>query len=292
MFIRLCLIVIFVFAASLPVQAQEQARDPGAFYSWVHGFAPETAMGFWRGSRDFQKTLQSRGFEIGQPVYIRIFKNEQVLEVWLKRAERFELFEIYPMCKFSGLLGPKQKEGDQQAPEGFYPVGLQQLNPGSRYHLALNMGYPNAYDKDNGRTGAHLMIHGACASIGCYALTNGNIDEVYGLVAAALANGQASVPVHAFPFRMTLEALRAHKDSAWIDFWMNELLPAYDAFDITGLPPQMMSCNGTYAIMDGLAPDDIPANCTPITPWGDPTAEKASKQPKSAVKPSPKPSAK
>jgi murein L,D-transpeptidase YafK len=111
------------------------------------------------------------------------------------------------------------------------------------------------------------MIHGACASIGCYALTDANIDEVYAIVQAALQNGQASVPVHAFPFRMTQDALIKHKDSDWTDFWVNELLPVYQAFDITGLPPRTMVCDKTYAIMDGMDPKSLPGQCTPITAW-------------------------
>jgi murein L,D-transpeptidase YafK len=190
-----------------------------------------------------------------------------VIEVWMKRNAQYDLFEVYPICVNSGALGPKLKEGDGQAPEGFYEISKKQLNPASHYHLALNMGYPNAYDQDHGRTGGQLMIHGACASIGCYALTDDNIDEVYRLVKAALDNGQESVPVHAFPFRMTRDALAKHKSDKWIDFWVSELLPVADVFDVTRIPPRMMSCDGVYQIMDGIDAKDLPTGCKPITAW-------------------------
>lgn len=272
---RYLLLALFFLLSLTPASAEtrytpeKEPRDPGVLYSFLHGFAPETAVSIWRGpSRPPLKALLAqRGFELGEPVYIRLFKFEGVVEVWMKRDTRYDLFEVYPICINSGALGPKQKEGDRQAPEGFYEINAKHLNPNSAYHLAINMGYPNAYDKEHGRTGAHLMIHGACASIGCYALTDDNIEEVYTLVKAALDNGQETVPVHAFPFRMTREALAAHKGSPWINFWVNEMLPAVEAFDVSGIPPQMMTCEGTYEIMDGLTPDTMPKNCTPITAW-------------------------
>lgn len=266
------LIISLTFATAALAENKgmpDAPKDPGLFYTFLHGFAPETAVSMWRGGNrpKLDELLKQRGFEKGQPVYIRIFKFEGVVELWMKRNNRFDLFEVYPICVNSGALGPKQKEGDRQAPEGFYEINAKHLNPNSKYHLAINMGYPNAYDRDHGRTGAHLMIHGACASIGCYALTDENIDEVYGLVKAALDTGQEAVPVHAFPFRMTREALAKRKDNKWIDFWVTELLPATEVFDITGIPPKMMTCEGIYQVMDGLKPDELPANCKPITPW-------------------------
>lgn len=252
-----------------PAQASANPRDPGFFYNFLHGFAPETAVKVWRGGTrpDLLTLTTARGFTIGQPIYLRIFKDEGLIELWMKKDARFELFEIYPICRHSGALGPKQKEGDRQAPEGFYEVGLKNLNPNSKYHLAINMGYPNAYDKSWGRTGAALMIHGACASIGCYALTNENIEEVYGLAEAAMRAGQESISVHAFPFRMTQDALIQRKDNPWIDFWVNEMLPVYQAFDITKIPPKVMACDKTYQIMDGVDDAALPKACAPITAW-------------------------
>lgn len=280
------LISLLLLSIALPAHAQDDkqtarfaaAKDPGFFYNFLHSFAPETAVGMWRGADrpGLTNLLKQRGFKMGDPVYLRVFKDEAVIELWMQREAnaRYELFEIYPICSHSGALGPKQKEGDKQAPEGFYEINVKHLNPNSKYHLAINMGYPNAYDKAHSRTGAALMIHGACASIGCYALTNKNIDEVYALVGAALANGQESISVHAFPFRMTQEALEMRKNNPWIDFWVSELLPAAQIFDITRTPPKMMVCDGTYQIMDGLDQGALPDACTPITAWGMKTAAK------------------
>lgn len=270
-FMRLIVIAILALCLCAPAMAAEpdRPRDPGGFYKFLHSFAPETAIKVWRGGNrpDLATLMTLRGFLPGAPLYLRVFKEEGVIEAWLQKGERFELFEVYPICVNSGALGPKQREGDRQAPEGFYEVGVKQLNPNSKYHLALNMGYPNAYDKALGRTGAHLMIHGACVSIGCYALSDANIDEVYTMAQAALEHGQTSVPVHAFPFRMTQDNLIRHKDSEWIDFWVNELRPGYETFEITGMPPRMMTCENTYTVMDGLDPADLPKSCAPITAW-------------------------
>lgn len=270
----LCLFAAFAVPAAraeddIKVASMDKPSDPGMFYNFIHGFAPETAVSMWRGGNrpKLGELLDKRGFTMGQPVYIRLFKFEGVVEVWMKRGEQFDLFEVYPICVNSGALGPKLKQGDRQAPEGFYEINRKHLNPNSKYHLAINMGYPNAYDRSHNRTGDFLMIHGACASIGCYALTNDNIEEVYGLVKAALDAGQDAVPVHAFPFRMTREALAERKDSKWVNFWVSELLPAYEMFDMTRTPPRLMTCEGVYQIRDGVMEDDLPKGCEPITAW-------------------------
>ncbi|MCC6919034.1 MAG: murein L,D-transpeptidase [Alphaproteobacteria bacterium] len=205
--------------------------------------------------------LAQAGLSAGDAAFIRIFKQESQLELWLKHDGRYVLFETYPICAWSGLLGPKQKEGDGQSPEGFYEVGRKQLNPNSAYHLAFNLGYPNAYDRALGRTGSALMVHGACASIGCYAMTDRFITEIYGLVEAALNRGQRSVPVHVFPFRMTAETVAVHGDSAWAPFWAN-LKQGYDAFEASGAPPAAYACAGRYGFGDQGR-----AGCDRVTAW-------------------------
>src|SRR6187401_1287303 len=102
------------------------------------------------------RALQS---SLGAPVLIRIFKQSKTLQLWLQAGDRFVLFRSYPICKLSGGLGPKTREGDQQAPEGLYQISLEQLNPRSRFYLSLNLGYPNAYEAAQGWTGDALMIH-------------------------------------------------------------------------------------------------------------------------------------
>lgn len=164
-----------------------------------------------------QPLLATKGLELGAPVFIRIFKQSRELEVWLRRDsdKQWLLLRSYPICNYSGRLGPKLCEGDRQSPEGVYWVGPGQLNPGSRYHLAFNLGFPNRFDRANGRTGSYLMVHGNCVSIGCYAMADRGIEEIYALVEAALKNGQPRFQVQAFPARLTEAWLAAHAGSRW-----------------------------------------------------------------------------
>ncbi len=196
---------------------------------------------------DFNERLGKIGAKVGDKVFIRIFKNESLLEVWIKPDYEYVLFKRYPICKYSGYLGPKLKEGDRQSPEGFYKVTKNLLNPKSKYHLAFNLGYPNAYDKAHKRTGSYLMVHGECVSIGCYAMTNKKIEEIYTLVEGALQKGQKYVQVHAYPFYMTSENMAAYQDSKWYDFW-SELKEGYDYFESEKLPPLIKVKNKHYTI--------------------------------------------
>jgi len=193
------------------------------------------------------KRLEAVRAKEGDPVYIRIFKHEAMLEVWIEVEGEYIHLKDYPICAYSGKLGPKLKEGDRQAPEGFYRVYKRQLNPHSRFHLAFNLGYPNSYDRAHHRTGSYLMVHGDCRSIGCYAMTDAKIEEIYGLVEAALKNGQTYVPVHIFPFRMDDEAMDAQSESRWYDFWM-KLKEGYDYFEAEERPPLVEVKNGQYII--------------------------------------------
>lgn len=179
--------------------------------------------------------------------FIRIFKSEAELEVWSRTdgAEAYQLQKIYPICAYSGDLGPKLKQGDRQAPEGFYWVTRNSLNPYSSFHLSFNLGYPNRYDRAHGRTGDFLMVHGNCASVGCYAMTDCGIEEIYRTVEDSLEAGQAGIRVHIFPFRMTEENLRRHEGHEWRDFWLN-LKTGYDMFEANGTPPNTEVDDRTY----------------------------------------------
>ena len=193
--------------------------------------------------------LEARGLRLGAPVFLRVFKEERELEVWLGHPDgRHRLLETHPICAVSGELGPKLAEGDGQAPEGFYAVRAGQLNPRSRFHLALNLGFPNAYDRAHDRTGSFLMIHGACASRGCYAMTDPTIERVWVLVDAALRAGQRAVPVHAFPFRMSDARLEAAEGQRWHRFWAEELRPVFDAFERTRVPPRVRVRGDRYVL--------------------------------------------
>lgn len=173
----------------------------------------------------------------GNPVYLRIFKQEAKLEIWVKDGDKFNLFKTYPICTFGfGGLGPKLAEGDGKAPEGFYYVKANQLNPYSSYHLSFNLGYPNAYDRAHNRTGSALMVHGNCVSVGCYAMTDAKIEEIYTIINAALVNGQKYFRVHVFPFKMTDANMKKHQNSKWLDFWKN-LKQGYDSFKNNNFNP-------------------------------------------------------
>ena len=213
--------------------------------------APEELMNL-----SMKELLARKGLREGDAVFIRIFKSESVLELWMhpRGATRFVLLKSWPVCAWSGRLGPKLREGDGQSPEGFYAVSLAALNPNSRYHLSFNIGFPNAYDRAHGRTGSFLMVHGACVSAGCYAMTDAGIEPIYALVRAALRNGQARVPVHVFPFRMTAENMAAHAASRWIGFW-RELKEGHDLFEATHVPPRVRVRAGRYVFEAGaIAP--------------------------------------
>ncbi len=187
----------------------------------------------------------------GDHIFIRIFKEESVLEVWIKTDKAFELLKTYPICAYSGDLGPKLKEGDGQAPEGFYKVDKRALNPNSKFHLAFNLGFPNEYDRANGRSGSFLMVHGNCVSVGCYAMTDERIEEIYALVEAALDKGETYVPVHIFPFRMTQSNLMAYQDNQWFEFWSN-LQEGYDYFETEKCPPEVEVNDKRYTILEGI----------------------------------------
>lgn len=185
-----------------------------------------------------EKALKAKGLRWGAPVFIRIFKEEKELELWVDDGKRFQRFKVFKICKFSGLLGPKVKEGDRQAPEGFYYVPRSQMNPRSRFHLSFNLGYPNAYDRARSRTGSALMVHGNCVSIGCYAMTDTLIEEIYSICDAALKNRQRFFRVHCFPFRMTAVNMKRYADSKWIEEWRN-MKNGYDWFEKNKRPPNV-----------------------------------------------------
>ncbi len=201
--------------------------------------------------------LAARGLKIGAPLYVRVFKLENEMEVWLKNpAGRYTLFRTYPICNWSGKLGPKLKEGDKQAPEGFYVVNARQMNPKSKYHLSFNIGYPNAYDKAHKRTGTHLMVHGGCSSSGCYAITDDAITELFILAREAFTKGQRDFPVAAFPFRPSEEQLARSAEHPWYGFWLN-LKEGYDLFEKYRVPPVAAVRDGRYVFFAGQ--QSIPA---------------------------------
>ncbi len=157
----------------------------------------------------------------GCPVFIRIIKEDKQLELWVQREEEWQIAKTFRIITFGGETEPKEAEGDGRAPEGFYRVRSGQLKPGSDYHLAFNIGYPNAYDRRLGRTGSFIMVHGSWVSIGCFAMGDDAIEEIYTMVDQALRAGQKYVPVQIYPFRMTPQRMETEKDSPYIQFWQH-----------------------------------------------------------------------
>jgi murein L,D-transpeptidase YafK len=201
--------------------------------------------------------MQAKGMTRTSPVMARIFKEEGKLEIWKAKTNgRYDMIASYDICKWSGKLGPKFTEGDRQAPEGFYTVRPAQMNPKSSYHLAFNIGFPNAYDRANGRTGNNLMVHGACSSSGCYSMTDPQIEEIYAFGRDAFQGGQTEFQIQAFPFRMTAANMARYRNDPNYDFW-KMLKVGYDNFELTKVPPKVDVCERRYVFnqtpLDGQA---------------------------------------
>ncbi|MBD8687579.1 MULTISPECIES: L,D-transpeptidase family protein [unclassified Rhizobium] len=196
--------------------------------------------------------MDKKNMDRNAPIMIRIVKEESKLEIWkARRDNRFEVIASYDICAWSGKLGPKVKEGDRQAPEGFYNLTPGHLNPNSNYYLAINTGFPNRYDQANGRNGTNLMIHGACSSSGCYSMTDAQVLEIYGFARDAFKGGQKTVQLQALPFRMTAENMARHRKSEHYEFW-KMLKVGYDNFEVTKRPPEVNVCEKKYVFNQQL----------------------------------------
>lgn len=191
--------------------------------------------------------METKGMRKEDPILVRAFKDEKTLEVWKRdRSGRYALLKSYPLCTVGGGPGPKFREGDKQSPEGFYTVAPWRMNPNSQYHLSYDVGYPNAFDKAWGRTGAAIMVHGGCtASAGCFIATDEQVEEIYGLAREAFSGGQKAFQVQAYPFRMTAENLAKHRKSPHFAFWKN-IKQGYDHFEVTKLEPRVEVCDKRY----------------------------------------------
>ena len=233
-----------IFALSLPFTSLAQQTIPSSSRSQkaISRVRPRLAQEFSN-----SKLL------VGSPIFVRIFKEEEKLEIWVKNKDKFQLFREYQICTYgSESLGPKIKQGDGKAPEGFYFVTPNRLNPVSQFHLSFNLGYPNRYDRVHRRTGGALMVHGSCVSIGCYAMTDEKIEEIYAIADAALRNGQEFFRVHIFPFRMTTENMKKHDKSKWYSFWEN-LKEGHDFFEQNNhIPPNVEVVNKRYVFEQSL----------------------------------------
>ena len=207
--------------------------------------------------------LSSMNIDRSSPMMLRIFKEEGRLELWkADRSNRYRLVRNYKICAWSGKLGPKMKEGDRQAPEGFYPLSRANLNPNSSYYLAINTGFPNGFDRANKASGSHLMIHGACSSSGCYSMTDEQMVEIFAFARDAFNGGQSTIQLQAFPFRMTAENMARHRDNPNIEFW-KMLKVGYDHFELTKRPPEVNVCEKKYVFNQQADKPFSPAGACP-----------------------------
>ena len=199
--------------------------------------------------------MAEKDMDLQSPILVRLFKQEAELEVWKQdRSGRFALLKTYPICRWSGDLGPKVREGDRQAPEGFYSITPGQMNPQSAYYLSFNTGYPNAYDKALGHTGSELMVHGDCSSRGCYAMTDEQIAEIYSLGRESFFGGQRAFQFQAYPFRMTPLNMARHRNNPNMAFW-KMIKEGYDHFEVTRQEPKVDFCEKKYVFDAVKAPD-------------------------------------
>jgi murein L,D-transpeptidase YafK len=193
------------------------------------------------------------------PVLIRTYKQEAELEVWKQKGDgQYALLKSYPMCRWSGQLGPKLREGDHQVPEGFYTIAPGQMNPNSHYYLSFNVGYPNAYDRAYGRTGGDIMVHGVCSSAGCFSMTDAQIGEIYAVAREAFNGGERAIQMQSFPFRMTAENLAKHRLDPNIGFW-KEIKNGADHFEVTKTEPDVLVC-GKHYVFGAHSDNDLDAS--------------------------------
>ena len=221
--------------------------------------------------------MREKNMSVKAPVLVRIFKKESELELWKQDSTgKYALLRTYPMCRWSGQLGPKKAEGDRQAPEGFYEVNYSRLNPNSQFYLSFDLGFPNKLEKAKGYTGSALMVHGACSSSGCFAISDEYVAELYSIVRDALKGGQTAFQVQSFPFRMEPENLAVYSSNPNYDFWL-DLKKGYDHFEVTKQPPKFNFCEGRYRFgspVEGQLPASAMGSCPTFAPEPEMVASK------------------
>ena len=192
-----------------------------------------------------------------QAMYIRSFKYDRQLEIWVKSADKeaYKLFKTYKVCQQSGAMGPKRVEGDYQVPEGFYYIN--EFNPNSNYHLSLGLNYPNASDRilsDANRPGSAIYIHGDCVSTGCIPITDAPIEELYLLASNVRNQGQEFIPVHVFPVKYNVKKSmdfleNSMKDNSYLRQFNSNIKEVFDYFELKKeLPIIMVNRKGAYVI--------------------------------------------
>jgi murein L,D-transpeptidase YafK len=244
------------FAAALtPIQCLGQTATPATPPNLT---PPLPAKATKELPRDLLALLKQKKMPKLSPILMRIFKEEAELEVWKQDTTgRFQLLKTFPICRWSGDIGPKEREGDRQTPEGFYTITPELMNPNSNFYVAINTGFPNSFDKANNRGGSFLMIHGDCSSSGCYAMTDEQVGEIYSLARDAFLGGRTSFQIQAYPFRLTPANLARHRTNPHMAFWQM-IKVGHDHFETTHLEPKVDVCNRRY-VFDAHAPPNSPS---------------------------------
>ncbi len=197
-------------------------------------------------SPDMLALMEKNGVNQNSPVLIRTYKKEAEFEIWkMKPDGRYVHIKTFPMCRWSGQLGPKMREGDRQVPEGFYRITPGQMNPASQYYLSFNVGYPNAYDRAQGATGGSIFVHGACSSAGCFSMTDAQIDQIYAVAREAFSGGQQAIQMQSFPFHMTPENMAKYRNDSNIAFW-KQLKEGADNFEVSKQDVGIGVCSRHY----------------------------------------------
>ncbi len=190
--------------------------------------------------------MQEKGVAQNSAVLIRTYKKEAEFEIWkMKPDGRYTHLKTFPMCRWSGQLGPKMAEGDRQVPEGFYKITPGQMNPRSEYYLSFNVGYPNAYDRAHGASGGSIFVHGACSSAGCFSMTDEQIDQIYAVAREAFNGGQQAIQMQSYPFKMNAENLAKYRNDPNIGFW-SQLKEGADNFEVSKQDVNVGVCGRHY----------------------------------------------
>ena len=245
------------------------------------GLSPVTSRSLAPISPKTVAEMEALGSSKNAPVLIRAYKKESELEIWKMKADgRYAYLKSYPMCRWSGQLGPKVREGDRQVPEGFYSITPAHMNPNSAYYLSFDVGYPNAYDRAMGHTGGSIMVHGICSSAGCFSMTDGQIAEIYAIAREAFAGGQRAIQMQSYPFHMTAENFAKYRLDPNIGFW-KQLKEGSDNFEVTKQDVVVGVC-GRHYVFNAEPADgshfDATGACPPLKHNDQTQADVAAKQ--------------
>ncbi|RSK51477.1 L,D-transpeptidase family protein [Hymenobacter rigui] len=249
---RLLLLLAAALLAALAARSSVRTPEPDPVFRTNQLQFPRVRAAYSAYETATATLLRRNGLAPGRlELFLRAFKVGRRVEAWGRNAGegQFVLLRTFRLAGTSGTLGPKRQAGDGQIPEGFYTIN--RFNPDSKYHLSLGLDYPNAADQFRAGfrdPGNDIFIHGSNETIGCLPITDEGIRELYVLAVEARSAGQASIPVHIFPFELTADNLARRMASPHLGFWQ-QLAVGYEAFEATHeLPSITVTADGVYAV--------------------------------------------